>query len=160
LSFFIALGGNPSAENCRKVSEKFHISDRTFWNWYKKFNWKLRVEQRDIENAKVLEKKTNESIIDEKVEIRSMIRTQFNIFKQSLDDYIQKNKFTELKTISDFNQLSNILDRLVRLEMDLVGENMLKAEVDVTSDSLQKILLTDANLKEKLLEALEKAKNG
>jgi len=67
-----------------------------------------------------------------------MIRTQFNIFKQSLDDYIQKNKFTELKTISDFNQLSNILDRLVRLEMDLVGENMLKAEVDVTSDSLQK----------------------
>jgi len=89
-----------------------------------------------------------------------MIRTQFNIFKQSLDDYIQKNKFTELKTISDFNQLSNILDRLVRLEMDLVGENMLKAEVDVTSDSLQKILLTDANLKEKLLEALEKAKNG
>lgn len=143
--FFYSLGGNPSAENCRKVSEKFHISDRTFWNWYKKFNWKLRVEQRDIENAKVLEKKTNESIIDEKVEIRSMIRTQFNIFKQSLDDYIQKNKFTELKTISDFNQLSNILDRLTRLEMDLLGEQMLSGNLEI---KLEKIYMNNKDGKD------------
>lgn len=132
----------------------------TLKSWSRKFNWQLRIQQRDIENAKSLEKKTDKSVVDEKVEIRKIIQTNFNILKQSINDYIQQNRIAELKTISDFNQLSNILDRLARLEMDLVGESMLKAEVDLTSESLQKILLTDTNLKEKLLEALEKAKNG
>jgi len=44
-AFFISLGGGASQENCRRVSEEFQITERTFWNWHKKLNWKERVDE-------------------------------------------------------------------------------------------------------------------
>lgn len=131
----------------------------TLKSWSKKYNWQSRIQQRDIENSRSLQKQTNNSIIDMKIEIRNLIKVQLALMTKSLNDFLKSKRVTEIKSISDLNALSSTLDRLARLEMDLVGESMLKAEVDVTSDSLQKILLADSNLKEQLLEALEKAKN-
>jgi len=82
--FFYSLGGEASEKNCRKVSEKFHISERTFWNWYKKFNWKERVEQRDIENGKKLEKKVNKAVVNSRADYRALIKKVVKEFEKRL----------------------------------------------------------------------------
>ena len=111
----------------------------TLKSWSKKYSWQLRIEQRDIENAKSLEKKINETIVDEKVEIRKIIKANMNILKQAINDYIQQNRVVEIKTLSDVNTLANILDKLSRLEMDLVGEN-LSNEWEALADKISKRL--------------------
>lgn len=111
----------------------------TLKSWSRKFNWQLRIQQRDIENAKKLEKQTDKTIIDEKAEIRKIIQVHMNIIKQVLNDYIQKGTVAEIKTVGELNQLSNVLDKLSRLEMDLLGENISNEWESLASKIARKI---------------------
>jgi hypothetical protein len=138
--FFYSLDGRPTAENCRRVADKLQISERTFWNWYKELSWKLRVEQRDIENAKKVEQKTNSEVVDAKADFRRTIFAVHQTLKKSLNEYIKKNDVVQIVDIKDLLKAVIILDRLARLDMGLVGENI-EGEKELKVPGLEDLFL-------------------
>lgn len=159
--FFYKLNGRPTAENCKKVSDKCQISERTFWRWYKELNWKLRIEQRDIENAKKVEQKTNSEIIDAKADFRKTIFAIHQMLKKSLNEFIKKNETIQILTTKDLGRVVLILDKLARLDMGLVGEVV--DHTDVKMEDVLKIaslLRENKDLKEQLLGVLDDTRSG
>ena len=73
------------------------------------FNWTERVLQRDLANSMVLERRTNEAVINTKVIYRQTIKTLTDKFIQDVKDGKIK-----MRSILDF-------ERIVRLDMDLMG---------------------------------------
>lgn len=159
--FFYSLDGRPTNDNCRKVADKFQISERTFWNWYKELNWKLRVEQRDIENAKKVEQRTNSEVIDAKADFRKTIFAIHQTLKKSLNEYIKRNEIVQVESIKDLEKVVIILDKLARLDMGLVGESVDRTELTL-EDTLKiaSILRSDKVMKEKLLGVIDDSGSG
>ena len=103
------------------VSIKFNVSKGTIANWGKKFNWPERVEQRDIENARELEKKTNNTIVNEKANYRKIIKDAIATFVNNLKD----NKI-DVGNIQD-------LERLIKLDLLLMGEATERGKIEIES---------------------------
>ncbi|MDY9922780.1 hypothetical protein [Methanobacterium sp.] len=122
--YFYNLGGAASAENCRLVAEKFQISERTFWNWYKKLGWKERVHLRNIDVGKKVEEKTNTTIADNKANYLSYVHKLFNDWKLKVDS---GEVPVEIKSVSD-------VDKIVKLALLLQDEATDKTETSVTGN--------------------------
>lgn len=122
--FFFALGGAATEENCRKVAEKFQISERTFWNWYKKLGWKERVQLRNIEVSKKVEEKTNTTIADNKAKYLSYVHKLFDDWKNKVD---QGEIPVEVKSVSD-------VDKVVKLALLLQNEATDKTKTEYTGN--------------------------
>lgn len=118
--YYYSLG---TERNLEKVSKKYSVSVPAVKKWSKNFNWQLRVQQRDIENSKNLEKKTNKEVINAKADFRRTIFAVHQLLKEALNKFIKKHDL-ELKGIKDLDRSVTILDKLARLEMGLVGENI------------------------------------
>jgi len=138
--YFYSMGGAAIIKNCRKVALKFHISERTFWNWYKKFNWKERVDQRNIENAKSLGKKTDKAVVNTKANYRAEIKTQLNILKAILNNVIKEIKAHNIIDVNNTGQLKDIVncyEKLGKLDLLMMGE------ADETKDLNIKVEFTE-----------------
>ena len=122
--YFYQLGGAASAENCRRVAEKFQISERTFWNWYKKLGWKERVHLRNIDVGKKVEEKTNTTIADNKANYLSYVHKLFNDWKAKVDS---GEVPVEIKSVSD-------VDKIVKLALLLQDEATDKTETKIQSE--------------------------
>jgi hypothetical protein len=116
--YFYSLGGAASKENCRRVADKFQISERTFWNWYKKLGWKERVHLRNIDVGKKVEKKTNSTIADNKAKYLTYVHKLFDDLKYKVD---HGEIPVEIKSVSD-------VDKLVKLGLLLQDEATDKTE--------------------------------
>ena len=99
--YYYALG---SSRSIPQVCQNLSVSIPAVKNWSKAFNWQDRVIQRDIENSKQLEIKTNKFVIDEKENYRKIIR-----------DAIRGREILNAKNIKD-------LEILVKLDLLLMGE--------------------------------------
>ena len=108
-----------SDRSLAKTGEYLGIHVRTITNWSKTDNWQTRIQQRDIENARRMEEKTNEAITDIRADYRKII-------KATIADYIKKLKTGEVSvgTVTDF-------ERLVKLDLLLMGEATEKSSSDV-----------------------------
>lgn len=122
--YFYQLGGAASNENCRLVAEKFQISERTFWNWYKKLGWKERVHLRNIDVGKRVEEKTNTTIADNKANYLSYVHKLFNDWKAKVD---AGEVPVEIKSVSD-------VDKIVKLALLLQDEATDKTETKIQSE--------------------------
>ncbi len=122
--YFYSLGGAASAENCRRVADKFQISERTFWNWYKKLGWKERVHLRNIDVRKKVEEKTNTTIADNKANYLSYVHKLFNDWKAKVD---AGEVPVEIKSVSD-------VDKIVKLALLLQDEATDKTETKIQSE--------------------------
>jgi len=123
--FFYSMGGAASNKNVRKMSEKCQVSDRTIWRWYKKFNWKERVDQRNIENAKSLGKKTDKAVVNTKANYRAEIKTQLNILKAILNNVIKEIKAHNIIDVNNTGQLKDVVncyEKLGKLDLLMMGE--------------------------------------
>lgn len=105
--FYYSLGENRSY---LKVADKFDTSKTTVYKWAKQFNWNERVQQRDIEIAKKLEKKTNTTVTNEKARYRTIVKAAINDFAKRLHE-----EEIEVNSVLD-------LERLVKLDLLLMGE--------------------------------------
>lgn len=94
------------------------MSTRTIGEWSRRFGWKDRVVQREIEDAANQGSVAN-SVIDAKAEYRKIIRALIAGF---IKDY--KAGKIRIKNIQDF-------ERVVKLDLMLLGE---VAQVEVKSD--------------------------
>lgn len=108
------------------VASHFGVSERTVARWSKNFAWQERIEQRDIENAKHLEKKTNELVVNEKANYRKII-------KAAIGDFVKRMAAGDVTV----NSVSD-LERLVKLDLLLMGEatenNTIEISVTVDED--------------------------
>ena len=109
---FYLLGGIASDENFSKVSGKFQVTERTVWNWYKKFGWKERVHLRNIDvNAEVVQK-TNSKIAENKAKYLTYVHKLFDDWKRKVDG---GEAPVEIKSASD-------VDKIVKLALLLQDE--------------------------------------
>lgn len=109
------------------VAHKFNISKQSVTKWNKNFNWQKRVEQRDIENAKLLEKKTNKIVVNSKADYRAEIKSQMGILKALLNKVIKdiKNNIGfDISNVKELNDIMNSYDKLCKLDLSIMGESL------------------------------------
>ena len=117
--FFLSIGGMASDKNVRKVAENWQVSERTIWRWYKKYNWKERVEQRNIENGKKLEKKVDKAIVQSKANYRALISKVVKKFEEKL-----KGGKIRIERPEDLNVMA-------KLDLLLMGEAVENIDIKV-----------------------------
>ena len=93
-----------------QVAQKYAVSTAGVKKWSKAFNWQERIEQRDMENSRRLEKKTNNTIVNEKANYRKIIKASIQTFVEKL-----RAGAIEVESIQD-------VERLVKLDLLLMGE--------------------------------------
>jgi transposase len=120
--YYYSLGDKRS---CSKVAGKFHVSERTVYNWSSWYNWQERVKHRNREYAKKIDEQTNTSLIDAKTKYLSIINDIIEVFKTKLNDgEIRINRV-------------NDLERLVKLEM-LLREGEMPSEDRIINIIIEK----------------------
>lgn len=112
--YYYSLG---EKRNLIDVAEHVGVSKTAAEGWSSDFGWRDRVVQRDIDNAKKLEKKTNKAVIDEKAKYRQIIKAGIAAWVNRF-----QNGEIELKTVKD-------LECLVKLDLLLLGEATEKGEI-------------------------------
>ena len=116
---------NETLKNTPEYSDKTPSLD-TLKSWSKKYNWQERIQQRDAEISKGLEKKINQDIINEKAEHRKLIKAILNELKRSLIVYQNEIKEgikpAQIETIKDLKDISQIIDTLIKLDLNILGE--------------------------------------
>jgi len=129
---YYSLGDKRSLEKLNETLKNIpEYSDKTpsvitLKKWSKKFNWQERIQQRDAEISKGLEKKINKDIINEKAEHRKLIKAILNELKRSLIEYQNEIKEgikpAQIETIKDLKDISQIIDTLIKLDLNILGE--------------------------------------
>lgn len=133
--YWLSLGGKANNEDCRQIAEKFHISERTFWNWYKELNWANRRDIRLNARAKKLEDKVDNAVVDRKAKELAEV--------DELDAILmEKARATtgiDIEDAKDLASIANVIEKLKKLKQLLIGEDTeridgkIKAFFDVTS---------------------------
>jgi len=129
---YYSIGSKRSLE---KLLDKLHQNStetapslRTLKSWSKAFNWQKRIEQRDIEIGNKLEKKTNKIVLNTKADYRKEIQNSMKVLKGAIRTAFTKGIDGKLKlniavtSINDLNQIINSTEKLIKLDMDLIGE--------------------------------------
>ena len=107
---------------------------KTLKRWSKAFNWQKRIEQRDIEIGNKLEKKTNKIVLNTKADYRKEIQNSMKVLKGAIRTAFTKGIDGKLKlniavtSINDLNQIINSTEKLIKLDMDLIGEGIVESK--------------------------------
>lgn len=105
--YYYAMGVD---RNLRDVAKEFNKSLTSVHNWSVSFDWKSRIELRDAETTKLLEKKTNETIVEIKAKYHTFLKA---MIAKALEDFKSKN--LKIETPLD-------LVRIITLDLELMGE--------------------------------------
>lgn len=119
------------------VANTIGMSSRTVGEWSRKFQWKDRVNQREIEDATAQGGKAN-AVIDTKAEYRQIIRALVASF---VKDY--KDGKIKIKNIQDF-------ERIVKLDLMLLGDAQVvevKNNVELSDDDRKAIFAVADSIK-------------
>jgi len=127
--YFYSLGAGRSM---KKVGEHFHVTLRTVQNWAKTYNWRMKLDQRDVEIAKKMGEKTTNAILNEKANFRKDIKAAMAPIRDILSGLIKKVQAQEnpikVSSAKDYKDLLLVYKELVRLDLLLVGEATDKTE--------------------------------
>lgn len=131
--FYYALGDNRTLQ---KVADEFKVNYLTIMKWRDSFDWMNRIQERDNEIANKIKEETMNSLINEKKNYRKIV-------KLAITQIVGKMKNGELKyNITD-------LDRLVRLDLHLLGEEeqSVKVNSEVTLTEQDKDMISTLSSK-------------
>lgn len=117
--YYYGLG---EARSLVSVARQYNVSERTIARWSVEFAWQERIEQRDIENARRLEKKTDTTVVNEKANYRKII-------KAAIADFVRRIQSGQVavESVTD-------LERLVKLDLLLMGETTSEVGVRIVDD--------------------------
>lgn len=154
--YYYALGAERSYT---KVASKFNISRTSLSKWGRAFNWKTRIAQRDIENNKKGEAKTNRAVVNTKADYRSDIREDRKELREiekriagMVKEATGRKKNSKLKavTIKGLNDLITSLVKIktlekeiVKLDLALIGESGEQESIEITVKLPEGITLDD-----------------
>lgn len=135
----------------RGVAQKYNVSSAAVAKWSKAFDWQERIKIRDIENAKKLEKKTDETIVAVKARYRQYVRDNLAIIRVLIGDVVEKVKSKEInvKNLEELNMLLNTIEKQIKLDMLLVGEATDKTELEMPKTFAELINMISKNNKYK-----------
>jgi len=137
--YYYSLGHDRSLTS---VALQCGISERSVAAWSKAFDWQARIEQRDQENARRIQQKTDETIVGVKAKYRKVIGA-------AISDFVARLKAGQIvvDSVSD-------LERLVKLDLLLMGE-----ATETHAHRVEEVLgfdnLDDAELRQRLAEAAD-----
>lgn len=120
--YYYSMGGDRSYT---QVAQRFNVSKTTVGKWGKNYNWLERVEQRDIENSRRLEKKTNNTIVNEKANYRKLIKAAISTFVGNLNA-----GRVDVLSVQD-------VERLIKLDLLLMGEATERDEIIQIVDDIK-----------------------
>ena len=101
----------------QKVADHFGVTLKAVAQWNMSFNWQERVEQRDIEIGKKLQERTIDTILNEKANYRKIIKLGIGQIVDSMRN-------------GDLTYKIQDLDKLIRLDMYLLGENESSVKIE------------------------------
>lgn len=102
--------GQGQQRSLASVAVPCGVSEKSVATWSKAFDWQARVEQRDIENAKRLQKATDETVVAVKAKYRKVIGAVIGEFVGRL-----KAGAIVVDSVAD-------LEKLIKLDLLLIGE--------------------------------------
>lgn len=123
--YYYSLG---EKRNLSLVAQEYGVNLRAVKKWSVAFNWQGRVEQRDIEIGRRLQEKTNDTIVVTKANYRKII-------KAAIGRWVQKFKIQQIDPDSVLD-----LERLVKLDLLLMGEATERSEYGTDIDWREKLL--------------------
>lgn len=139
--YYYSLG---SERSLQKVADEFGVTLKAVAQWNMSFNWQERTVQRDTEIGKKLQEKTIDTILNEKANYRKII-------KLAVGQIVENMRAGEMTyKIQD-------LDKLIRLDMYLLGENDSSVKIEnnhTLSDSDKEIIQTLGNSMSSLIDEL------
>jgi len=156
------------------VAHQFNVSERTAFRWSSDFNWQSRVVERDKEINEKVQQRTNNLIFKTKAQYRQEIEENLKILRKAIQSVliVEENKETgekiislkesaEANNIEDLSKLMSAYERMYKILAEhYYGEPTYRTEVELKGlDDFVKSVLTDEELKEKLLDLMTKAKN-
>jgi hypothetical protein len=123
--FYYAAGQN---RNLASVAVQYEVSEKSVATWSKTFDWQARIEQRDIENSKRLQKATDETVVSVKAKYRRIVGA-------AIGDFVSRFKAGQvaIESVSD-------LERLIKLDLLLMGE---ATETHAHTHSFEEMLAVD-----------------
>ena len=107
-----------------KVALEFGVSVGTVTRWGKHFNWRERVKERDSENAKRLATITDNTVIEDKLNYRKILKASIATYVNGL-----KDGTIVVDNVKDFATL-------LKLDLDLMNSLV----VDETADDKIEII--------------------
>ena len=145
------------------VAKKFAISRQSITKWKKEFDWDSRISKRDLKILQEVEKKISKAIIQEKYEYHKQISTNLKLIRAIIATSYDKikDKKIPINTLGDINSVMWIFERLIRLDLYLLGEPekiLLKFKGDITISEKDKEIAELSN--EKLDEYIDTLSEG
>lgn len=120
-----------------QVAKETGISVTSIKRWAVSFNWQNRVIERDRKNALRIQKRTDTQIVNEKAEYRRQIKSAIGIVLAGFQKVFKRDPKTEelirdsrgnpilnieVNNVKDLQALVYGLERLIRLDMVLLGD--------------------------------------
>ena len=149
--YYYSLGDK---KTLTKVARKFNKSKQTITKWNKAFNWQKRVEQRDIELAKRIEKKTDDVIVNTKAQYREDIKKALSINKALINTAIKHGKLIiEIENVDEFKKATDIISGLIKTDLLLMGEADQK--IEIKDDNLSNLSIDELLKIKKILTSVK-----
>lgn len=139
--YYYSLGDDRSLQ---KVADEFGVTLKAVAQWNMSFNWQERTVQRDTEIGKKLQEKTIDTILNEKANYRKIIK-------------LAVGQIVESMRAGEMTYKIQDLDKLIRLDMYLLGENDSSVKIEnnhTLSDSDKEIIKTLGNSMSSLIDEL------
>lgn len=113
LDLLYRLGGGAATNDLAwQVAKKMEIGERTFWNWFKDFKWRERMDKRNALVDAELEKKSVRDVVRAKASYRSLIGEMIAKLREAFD-----RGEIPLNSVAEF-------EKLIKLDMLLMGEKL------------------------------------
>ncbi|GAH68155.1 unnamed protein product, partial [marine sediment metagenome] len=136
---------------------KFTVTRQTIDKWSKNFNWRKRVEQRDIELAKKIEKKTDDVIVNTKAQYREDIKKALSINKALINTAIKDGKLVlQIVDVDGFKKATDIISNLIKTDLLLLGEADQK--IEIKDDNLSELSVNELLRIKKILISANRKK--
>ena len=137
--FQLTQKGYTTTEAIEMTAEWVGIKKRRMWVWYKDLEWKQKAEERRKEIQKVLEKKENKTLADNK-------KKYLDICHKQLYDYVEQGLNADINSMKELTELIKMC-----LVLQDAPSNVTKNDTEVQMD-IDNSQLFDKNLMQKILE--------
>jgi hypothetical protein len=117
-----------ASRNLASLARDCKVSEKSVKTWSGVFDWQARIEQRDIENSKRLQKATDDTVVSVKAKYRRIVGA-------AIGDFVSRFKAGQvaIDSVSD-------LERLIKLDLLLMGE---ATEAHAHTHSFEEMLALD-----------------
>jgi len=131
--FYFSLGDKRTFE---AVAKHTGMAVQTVYTWKKRFNWDKRIKERNDLIAKRVEAKLNTQIVNSKADYRQNVKENLEIMKAMIltviDPITKKlNVNVKAKNATDVSVLANAIEKLIKLDLLLMGEDTEKETVNI-----------------------------